>query len=363
MPVAVIHFFSGTGNTHHAASLIAHELERHGYCAQMHSIEGGHPGEADAGLHVFAFPVYAFAPPAAMLRYMRALPRGRGVRTAVIAVCGEVNARGTIPGYEGQALAKAKRMLVRRSYDVAVTGAVGYPVSFVQVAGAPSPEDQAGIITQADAKVAFLADRIVSDERSLKEPDFASKWLGPLLCPVFTVLGRRLLGKLYVTDQSCNACGKCVAVCPSGTIRIRGNTPRWGYRCEGCQRCINACPQSAIQTALARMVMLVAPIFLPYDPWLRGMLHLSPKAFIRVPFDILARTAGYILVVFALDLGLMGLHSVPGVRRVVQANVSHRFRRYLAPGFRPLEMRNPSADFVRQNSRTANPAADEGTPR
>lgn len=363
MPMAVFHFFSGTGNTYHAASLIAHELKYRGYSTFMHAIENGSPEESEAGLHIFAFPVYAFSPPAAMLRYIKALPPGKGARTAVIAVFGEVNARGTIPGYEGQALAKAKRMLVRRSYDVAVTGAVGYPVSFVQVAGAPSPEDQAGIIAQADAKVAFLAARIVSDERSLKEPDFVSKWLGPLLCPYFTMLGHRLLGKLFVADQSCNACGHCVAVCPSETIRMRGKTPRWGYRCEGCQRCINTCPQNAIQTSLPRMAMLIASVFLPYGPWLRALLHLSPIVFIRVPFDILAWVSGYPIVVFTMDLGFLALQSIPGVRRVVMANVSHRFRRYLAPGFDPLKMRKPPAEFVRRDGRTLNSDAGEGLPR
>lgn len=361
--MAIIHFFSGTGNTHRAASLIAHELEYNGYSALMHPIESVGPEGSASALHIFAFPVYAFAPPAVMIRYIKTLPPGGAVRTAVLAVFGEVNARGTIPGYEGQALAKAKRMLERRGYDVAVTGAVGYPVSFVQIAGAPSPENQAEISVRGDEKVALLAGRILSGERSLKEPDVISKSLGPLLCPVFALLGRRLLGKLFVADQSCTACGRCIAACPSGTISLRKNMPRWGYRCEGCQRCINACPQIAIQTALARLAMLLAPLFLPYGPWLRGLLGFSPAIFIRVPFDIAAWAVGNLIVVFALDIGLFALQSVPGVRRVVLVNLSHHFRRYLAPGFDPLKMRKSPVDFVRRDGRTANSDVGEGLPR
>lgn len=336
-PKAIIHFFSGTGNTHRAASLIAGELERQGFISNMASVECGHPDAAKADLHVFAFPVYAFAPPAAMLKYTRALPPGEGVRTAILAVHGEVNASGMPPGYEGQALAQARRMLARRGYDVAVTGTAGYPVSFLQVAGAPHPQEQAGILSKGDAKVAGFVQRILSGERSLKKADPISLLLGPLLWLVFTAIGRRLLGKLFVTDHSCNGCGRCAAACPSGTIRMHGRTPRWGYRCEACQRCINICPQAAIQTSLFRLAMLIAPCFFPYGFCLRAALHLSLAPLFRVPFDALARVTGYLLVTYTLDLFLYGLQTVPVIRRVLRANVTHRYRRYLAPGFDPLK--------------------------
>jgi flavodoxin len=74
MPSALICYFSGAGNTFRAAHLIGDHLKDAGYEVQIRSIEQG-PTTGSFDLEVFAFPVYSFAPPAAMIRYLKSLPK------------------------------------------------------------------------------------------------------------------------------------------------------------------------------------------------------------------------------------------------------------------------------------------------
>ena len=87
MPLALVCYFLGTGNTFRAAYLIGNLLKDAGYEIQSRSIEHG-PTTGSFDLEVFAFPVYSFAPPAAMIRYIKALPKANS-RAAILAIHGE----------------------------------------------------------------------------------------------------------------------------------------------------------------------------------------------------------------------------------------------------------------------------------
>jgi|GEM_PF-5087750 hypothetical protein len=96
MPLALVCYFLGTGNTFRAAYLIGNLLKDAGYEIQSRSIEHG-PTTGSFDLEVFAFPVYSFAPPAAMIRYIKALPKANS-RAAILAIHGEPPIRPMLPG-------------------------------------------------------------------------------------------------------------------------------------------------------------------------------------------------------------------------------------------------------------------------
>lgn len=144
-------------NTSRASHIIAGELRAAGYQVQIHSIERGLPGSL-YDLEVFTFPVYSFAPPSIMLRYMRSLPRHES-RAAVLAV--HVQLRSA-PGWQGQATAQAGRILGRLGRDVFLADAVGDPASITQLISPPEDHDAATIIAKADDKVRQISDRIAS---------------------------------------------------------------------------------------------------------------------------------------------------------------------------------------------------------
>ncbi|GAA0077644.1 EFR1 family ferrodoxin [Clostridium sp. CTA-5] len=52
--------------------------------------------------------------------------------------------------------------------------------------------------------------------------------------------------KLKIDTEKCMGCGKCVALCPMGNLKIENNKAVNGGKCTMCYRCINNCPKQSI---------------------------------------------------------------------------------------------------------------------
>lgn len=52
----------------------------------------------------------------------------------------------------------------------------------------------------------------------------------------------------FTLDSTCNGCGMCEKVCPSGRVQLQEGRPRWnkGMDCFYCYACFNFCPIQAI---------------------------------------------------------------------------------------------------------------------
>lgn len=340
MKCATIHYFSGTGNTFRAASIVKGMLEETGYSVEIHGIEKGLSGRP-ADLEIFAFPVYAYDVPEAMMRYIRALPAVQKRKAAVIAVHGMLWQKPVVPGDGGDpgySFEHARRALTRKGYDVAQTVAVGYPHSITMLLSAPQPEEAAKIREASDRRVEAFADAVARGQKSLQPCGLfpAAYSLAPGI--MFSVLGRRGLGKLCVADASCTGCGKCVASCPAGAIRLSLRRPRWGWKCQGCQRCINICPRKAIQVSLFRAGISAAGLFVPWNALAFRLFPVSifsPHAGLSgAALDLAIWAIIYVLVFYALDKLLFVLEATPIVGKVLSLNLSSANRRYLDPVFR-----------------------------
>ncbi|MCL6591005.1 MAG: EFR1 family ferrodoxin [Firmicutes bacterium] len=328
MNKVLIHYFSGTGNSAAVAELAAGELQQSGFEPTLRSItEGRLPYSSTYNYHVFIFPIYALSLPAIMKKYLRRLPPGRGTKTMVLAVCA---------GYEGRALYGAARILKRRGYDVQLSDTIICPGNFTQITN-PSPageQDRIRACAAINAKAAtsrFLAGKI-----SKRTCGFLSRlWTGALGF-LFTVFGRRFLGKSYVADEACVQCGKCARACPTGALRLV-KRPRWNYKCQACQRCINLCPQRAIQTSCARPVVFLGTMALSYY----GVARLAAAPFMPV-FDpavevilfVFAWLIGHLVLVYLADKILFVLELIPGIRKLLGFSFTKHYRRYLAPHFK-----------------------------
>ncbi len=308
------------------------------------------PAVKKYSLHVFAYPVFALDMPDIMLRYMRKLPQD-SARAAVITVFGNFRPDSKANGYEGNALARARKALRNNGYDVFFTDAVGYPLSITMGFNPPAREDQEAIRAISDKKVEAMADQIVRLQSSYR-PESPLNPVYGIFGGLFMIIGRRSLGKMYVADEKCNGCGLCVRACPAGAIALSGRKPRWSLECEGCQRCINSCPNRAIQTSIVRLIAVLALqifslvafiglFFLPYS-------HLFPDTTFG-PIFFSGWWPGFIvaLAVWAVVFYLLGRYVLDELIRagensaalqpVFQATFTRGYRRYLDPGFSPVE--------------------------
>jgi ferredoxin len=338
---AMVYWFSGTGNSWLVASRIASGLEAAGVGARLVAIEDvpkrrwrlaatrdwdaddedGAQALAADGLDVICFPVFAFSSPACVDRFLSRLPVAIGRKAAVVATMG-------LGGYEGRALARASRRLKENGRKVVLTEAIEMPEAFVQAYPATEPAKA----EEGTARGLSVADRITSDllagKESLRPGKASGMALSWIASAAFGLLGRRLLGLTWSASPACTGCGLCAASCPSRTIRMSLRRPRWGLSCEDCQRCANRCPVGAVRISLPRLVLIVAPVFLPYGRWFVPLLGLEGGGFRFLVWLVgaLAGTAIMAALLWVLDF-------LPFMSGPLSASYAGGFRRRLAPGF------------------------------
>lgn len=55
-----------------------------------------------------------------------------------------------------------------------------------------------------------------------------------------------LIGEDFSATDACTKCGKCIAVCPAGNIRLSEGKIVFSNKCVACHGCYHRCPQKAI---------------------------------------------------------------------------------------------------------------------
>ena len=335
---AVLHFFSGTGNTARAVGIVAARLEAAGWEVARQAIAAGAEPPAEIpDLTVVAFPIWAWAAPHFVLEYVWRLPKGQGARAAVLATCG---------GFGAQGVGEMECSLRKRGYAVVASGEAVYPDNWLLAVNPPAGADLESALAEGDAAVRSLADGIAAGR-----PDrFRCGWGHVLwswpIARLFRRFGRRFMGKFFVADDRCTSCGLCARTCPVRAIHMEGGParPRWGANCAGCYRCINLCPAQAIQISILRLAVhlglnlaLTVGWFF-WVGWLYRRVVPLPGAMgwgLAAIWALAVYAALAVLQLTALDGLLRGLETRPTLRRFFAASYTKNFGRYRAPGFRP----------------------------
>ena len=55
---------------------------------------------------------------------------------------------------------------------------------------------------------------------------------------------------MYIIDEKCNACGKCIPECPVNALN-QGAKYAISSLCNDCGACVEACPENAVSKAEA----------------------------------------------------------------------------------------------------------------
>ena len=338
MPKALIHCFSGTGNTQVAADIFMAELAKQVYDAEPRSIEEGlcNSGET-ADLHVFFFPVYATAMPHIMAKYLSRLPRGQGTKVAVISTNGRISSR-IRDGYQGWALHQARLILKLRQYDAFYSDTFDMPHN-ITAFGLPGKDDSREKLILATApmivKAAQKAAKGEGYHRKVFLPNFL--WCVPFSL-FYSWSGRHTLGKLFASDGKCTGCGLCAKKCPAHNIKMIGRQSWFGWGCEGCMRCINACPARAIQFSAVRLAAFAfASLWNPliaFGLYKTGFLAGTVGGFGAFILNLIFVSVCTFVLFNVLDWILFALGFVPWVRRVVAWGHTTLFGRYNGEKFK-----------------------------
>ncbi len=346
----VIAVFSGTGNARRAAGIVAAELEAAGRHTELVDLAAGAaiPELGTGDLLVLCSSTLGFSPPGMVLAALKAAPRSAGAQVAMLCVCGGVMHKGNISGgWSGAASIVALGVLARKGWEPVGSADASYPQNWTQMSEAAIGADQEAIIGRGDADARAFGKAVAAGQRVFLRRNALTLSVGRFVGFIFRLMASKILGSMYLADDTCTSCGLCARVCPAGAIVMRGGSPTWTLRCIDCNRCINACPSASIQTSTARLVIFAAvnvAAMIGSPPLARGILRavapvLSGPAF--GPVSFLAGVALYAALTL-LQLGPLArlisvLERKPAFRRFFNASFTRRYQRYLAPGFKPSD--------------------------
>jgi Pyruvate/2-oxoacid:ferredoxin oxidoreductase delta subunit len=338
-------YFSGTGNARNAAHWIAREWREHGRAAEVRNLAGldarGLRLEVDDELGL-ASATHGFNFPPTTLGFLFALPRAPARNRAFV-----VNTRGGVrlfgvfvPGLSGVAQLLAALVLVLKGYRVVGMRPIDLPSSWISLHPGLREENIRAIYERCAEITRRFAGRLLQGGRDLHALRDLPQDL--LLAPIalgYYLVGRFLFAKSFIASRDCDACGACVAQCPTRALQLVDGRPYWTWRCESCMRCMNRCPRRAIQTSHAFVaVVLVAASLLNsrlIAPALGSLAPSWPGAALHGRLLHFALDSAITLAV--LFLAYAALHRLlrvrPLERVVVGASLTHFecWRRYRPP--------------------------------
>jgi len=231
---SVIYWFSGTGNSLHAAKRLAEHLDDCRLRPMTEALaEGGvEPKESRVGL---VFPMYFEGLPKIVRRFCGKL-RTDGVEY----VFGLVTSGGG-PSWALHDLRDALDGRLDAGFVVPMVG------NYIALYDVPSDSRAASKLSSADETVEETARTVTEGGRGLRGDTPVLGWL----------LHRMLHGRWaadaagrdvrFASTDACTSCGTCAAVCPVGNISLEEGAPAWHHRCEVCMACIHWCPEAAIE--------------------------------------------------------------------------------------------------------------------
>jgi len=241
--IAVIRYFTGTGNTKRIADRIVTELITAGFTSDTRAITDSAQLPADADRYVFCSPVYALGLPRIVERYLAGLPGLTQARPAMLVVT------AGNPQHTGWALRHGRELLDARGYCVSVSETIQMPDNWTPFLPAPAQDVVDHRLAAGDVLATQLArDFLAGNERhrpfSLAAMGTIGSWL---VYHGFHGPGIDRLWRLFKMNKKCTSCGLCQRICPLRAITMVDGKPTWSKTCEQCCRCFNLCPERAIE--------------------------------------------------------------------------------------------------------------------
>jgi len=226
----IIYYFSATGNSLNAASVIASQSSQSELVKINRKNVTEHP---DATIIGFVFPVYMGGIPTIVDSFLKNFPFRQDVYYFSVA---------TYYTYKGRALSVVDKIVkskgVRLSYANYIP-TVGNCLQEYEVVEDKRPH----ILERADEATRQIAEDIRNKKikYTVKNCNVSEK----LHKGAFNIFFKDTHKKFTVED-TCIGCGICAKICPVDNISLMDNKPQWGSDCEACHACIHWCPKQSI---------------------------------------------------------------------------------------------------------------------
>lgn len=236
----MIFWFSGTGNSLFAARNIAEAQGERliSIAAEFDQKDNPftyrfHQGE----LLGFVWPVYAWAPPAIVKRFIKKMTIEGNPFVFCVSTCGSD---------EGRATTVVEKALEAKGLKLSCALTLQMPSNYIIGGDVCGEEETRRLLAAAETRLNAFNGQLAKRRAGVFEllPGKAPALLTGFVNPLFDAFAKRT-GPFFATD-ACNACGLCERVCPVHTITVT-DKPAWGKECTQCLACINRCPRRAIE--------------------------------------------------------------------------------------------------------------------
>ena len=232
----MILYFSGTGNTEHAARLIS-EITGDELININRLIKDGIAGDfISEAPYVLVCPTYAWRIPRIVEDFLRTAYFSGSHEIYVVLTCGS--------GTAG-AQTYARRLCEEIGMTLKGFRTVIMPENYIALFNVPDENEAEQINNQADAVIEAAAVKIKARE-PLEEKVSP---MGFVMSKIVNAIFFRFIvkDKGFHLEKDCIGCGKCVELCPLNNISLVGEKPVWNGNCTHCMACICACPQKCIE--------------------------------------------------------------------------------------------------------------------
>ena len=237
----MIFYFSGCGNSRHAAETLAAKLND----TLIFIPEAARNNQynytlADGERLGFVFPVYSWAPPKLVLDFIKQLQlTNKPEYIFFVCTCGDEC---------GQTEKIFRKALQDKNMNLDSCFSLIMPETYIGMPGfkLDTEENAKKKITGADATLIRNVPRLLNKERFSEISIGSFAWLKSRVINSsfnkFAIDDRK-----YRSTDKCIGCGKCVETCPLQNITLEDGRPKWNGHCTMCMACYHHCPVNAIQ--------------------------------------------------------------------------------------------------------------------
>lgn len=288
----ILYYFTGTGNALAATNWIAQVAKNKNIPVEIRritpSLKISKKNLPTNSLIGFCYPTHGFNAPPVVIDFLLRFPKEKKKVFLLNTRAGMKISKLFLPGLSGLAQLLPALILRIKGYKTIGFQPMDLPSNWISLHPGIKEKVVLSIFERCKRITKTFAEKILSGEKIYKGLISLpiDLWISPTSI-AYILIGRFVLAKSFVADNSCNSCKLCQNECPVNAIVMKNNTPFWTQKCESCMHCMNICPQKSIQTPHLFVLIIWWLIFSSLPVFICKLLS-APGDFISQHFQLFA---------------------------------------------------------------------------